>query len=115
MSVCHLSSHQMCVSSLDRACWWGRRLDGLRLRLGAQRQDALRHLPAPCSARRRLVSALPRKCSRLAADLHADARSGTPSGMCKETGEGSGVFTREWSKSTVTIDCNAYTSTIKMK
>jgi len=35
--------------------------------------------------------------------------------MCKETGEGSGVFTREWSKSTVTIDCNAYTSTIKMK
>ena len=54
-------------------------------------------------------------CSRLAADLHADARSGTPSGMCKETGEGSGVFTREWSKSTVTIDCNAYTSTIKMK
>ena len=50
MSVCHLV--------LDRACWWGRRVDGLRLRLGAQRQDALRHLPAPCSARRRLVSAL---------------------------------------------------------
>ena len=50
MSVCHLV--------LDRACWWGRRVDGVRLRLGAQRQDALRHLPAPGSARRRLVSAL---------------------------------------------------------
>ena len=50
MPVCHLV--------LDRACWWGRRVDGLRLRLGAQRQDALRHLPAPGCARRRLVSAL---------------------------------------------------------
>ena len=46
---------------------------------------------------------------------------GTPLGLCKETAEptqaqgGSGIFVREWSKSTVTIDCNQYTSTIKMK
>jgi hypothetical protein len=40
---------------------------------------------------------------------------GEPTGLCKETASGTGVFKREWTKSTVTVDCNAYTSTIKMK
>ena len=44
-----------------------------------------------------------------------DVDYGIPTGMCVETGAGSGVFTRDWTKSTVTIDCNAYTSDIKMK
>ena len=40
---------------------------------------------------------------------------GTPTGLCKETAEGSEVFVREWSKSTVQMDCNTYTPTITMK
>jgi hypothetical protein len=31
---------------------------------------------------------------------------------CSETGKGSEVFTRKWSKATVTLDCKAWTSTI---
>lgn len=42
-----------------------------------------------------------------------DLDYGEPTGMCAETSPQSGVFTREWSKSTVTVDCNAYTSTVK--
>lgn len=38
---------------------------------------------------------------------------GEPMEMCHETTNG--VFVREWTKSTVTVDCNAYTSTIKFK
>jgi hypothetical protein len=42
-----------------------------------------------------------------------DVDYGVPMELCHETE--AGVFTREWSKSTVTVDCNAYTSEIKMK
>jgi hypothetical protein len=42
-----------------------------------------------------------------------DVDYGVPTEFCQETEEG--VFTREWSKSTVTVDCNAYTSEIRMK
>jgi hypothetical protein len=31
---------------------------------------------------------------------------------CSETEDGSEVFTRKWSKATVTLDCKAWTSTI---
>jgi hypothetical protein len=40
---------------------------------------------------------------------------GEPLGLCAETAPGSGVFSREWSKSTVTMDCNTNTPTITMK
>lgn len=33
--------------------------------------------------------------------------------VCKETAPS--VFTREWSKATVTVDCDKFTSEIKMK
>jgi hypothetical protein len=36
---------------------------------------------------------------------------GIPSGTAKESAPG--VFTREWSKASVTVDCNAYTSKIE--
>ena len=34
---------------------------------------------------------------------------------CTETGRGSGVFVREWSKATVELDCNTWRATISMK
>lgn len=38
---------------------------------------------------------------------------GEPLGTCVEQGgEGSGVFTRAWSKADVTVDCNAYTGKV---
>ena len=40
---------------------------------------------------------------------------GVPTGLCAETASDSGVFVREWTKSTVSVDCNKYTSDIKMK
>jgi len=40
---------------------------------------------------------------------------GEPVGLCKETVENSGVFTREWTKATIQMDCNSWTPTIKMK
>ena len=40
---------------------------------------------------------------------------GTPRGLCRETAEGSEVFVREWSKSTVQMDCRTYTANITMK
>ncbi len=40
---------------------------------------------------------------------------GEPVGLCKETGANSGVFTREWTKATVQMDCNTWTPTITMK
>jgi len=40
---------------------------------------------------------------------------GTPTGVCKETAEGSEVFVREWTKSKVQMDCKTYTPTITMK
>jgi hypothetical protein len=42
--------------------------------------------------------------------LNADY--GEPLALCAETAPGSGVFTRRFSKSTVTMDCNNYTPTI---
>ena len=51
-----------------------------------------------------------RGCSRtylFPPQLHADY--GEPSGRCQETASGSGVFTREWSKATVQMDCNSWT------
>ena len=35
--------------------------------------------------------------------------------LCKETAPNSGIFTREWTKATVQMDCNTYTPTITMK
>lgn len=40
---------------------------------------------------------------------------GVPSGLCKETAPNSGVFTRDFSKSTVQVDCGTWTPTITMK
>jgi hypothetical protein len=40
---------------------------------------------------------------------------GVPSGLCAETAPGSGVFTREYSRATVTMDCATWSSTIAMK
>jgi hypothetical protein len=42
-----------------------------------------------------------------------DLDYGTPTALCSETD--SGVFTREWTKASVSVDCNTYTSEIKMK
>ena len=40
---------------------------------------------------------------------------GEPAGVCSETAAGSGVFTREFSKASVKLDCNTGTPTIAMK
>jgi hypothetical protein len=40
---------------------------------------------------------------------------GTPSGLCTETAPKSGVFTRDWSRVTVSMDCNTYTPSFKWK
>ena len=40
---------------------------------------------------------------------------GVPSGLCKETGSNTGVFVRDFSLSTVQMDCNTFTPTITMK
>lgn len=40
---------------------------------------------------------------------------GEPQGLCAETASGSGVFVREWTKSTVQMDCNTWTPTITFK
>ena len=40
---------------------------------------------------------------------------GHPIGLCVETAPGSGVFTREFTKSTVQMDCNSGTSSIEFK
>lgn len=40
---------------------------------------------------------------------------GVPSGLCEETSPGSGVFTRDYSHATVTMDCSSWTGTISMK
>jgi hypothetical protein len=55
-------------------------------------------------------------CSRtydFPAALNADY--GEPLGLCSETAAGSGVFTREWSKASVSMDCNTWTPSIVMK
>ena len=40
---------------------------------------------------------------------------GEPAELCKETAPSSGVFTREWTKATIQMDCSSWTPTIKMK
>ena len=40
---------------------------------------------------------------------------GVPTGLCSETAPNSGVFVRDFDKSTVTMDCTTYTPTITMK
>ena len=40
---------------------------------------------------------------------------GEPTELCHETGTNTGVFTRDWTKSTITMDCNTWTPTITMK
>jgi hypothetical protein len=40
---------------------------------------------------------------------------GTPTGLCGETAPNSGVFMRDFDKSTVTMDCHTWTPTIAMK
>ena len=45
-----------------------------------------------------------------------DVDYGTPEEeYCRETAPGSGIFTREWSRASVKIDCNTWKPTITMK
>lgn len=37
---------------------------------------------------------------------------GTPGGTCAETAPGSGIFTRQWSNATVTMDCNTWSGSV---
>ena len=40
---------------------------------------------------------------------------GEPTGLCTETAPNSGVFTREWTKASIKMDCNTWTPTIDLK
>ena len=44
-----------------------------------------------------------------------DQDYGEPTEVCHETATGSGVFVREWSKATVTLDCAVWNSSIVLK
>ena len=44
-----------------------------------------------------------------------DKDYGEPMSHCTETAANSGVFTREWTKATSTIDCNQWKGTVVMK
>lgn len=44
-----------------------------------------------------------------------DTDYGTPNGPCAETGAGTGIFSRSWSKATVTWDCSTAHAEITMK
>ena len=46
-------------------------------------------------------------------DQALDLDYGTPLGLCAE--KSPGVFVREWSNADVTVDCNSYSSSIKLK
>ena len=39
----------------------------------------------------------------------------TKNNTCSETAPKSGIFTREWSKASVKMDCNSFEATIGMK
>jgi hypothetical protein len=55
-------------------------------------------------------------CSRVYEWTDAlDADYGEPLELCRETSPGSGIFTREWSKSSITLNCNTWNATIVMK
>lgn len=43
-----------------------------------------------------------------------DVDYGEPLGFCEETGAGTGVFTREYTKSTFSLDCNSFTANITL-
>ena len=45
--------------------------------------------------------------------MNADV--GEPQGLCTETAPNSEVFTREWSKASVKMDCKSYTGSVTMK
>jgi len=40
---------------------------------------------------------------------------GEPTGLCTETAHNSGIFTRDWTKASVKMDCNTWTPTITLK
>ena len=40
---------------------------------------------------------------------------GEPTGLCSETAPNSGIFTRDWTKASVQMDCNTWTPTITLK
>lgn len=40
---------------------------------------------------------------------------GEPLGLCQETAPNSGVFVREWTKSTIKLDCNTWNATMTIK
>ena len=44
-----------------------------------------------------------------------DMDYGEPLNVCSETAPGSAIFSREWTKATVTVDCNAWNSSIIFK
>ena len=46
---------------------------------------------------------------------HFNADYGTPTEICRETAPNSGIFTREWTKAKVQMDCNTWTPTIAWK
>ncbi len=46
-------------------------------------------------------------------EFHEDY--GLPSGLCSETAPNSGVFVRQFDKSTIEMDCNTWTPTITLK
>lgn len=49
-------------------------------------------------------------------ELNLDYGEPTNGGeVCKETGAGTGIFTREWTKASVTMDCNKWEGTVTMK
>jgi hypothetical protein len=55
-------------------------------------------------------------CSRVYERPEAlDGDYGEPLGLCSETAPQSGIFKREWSKSSITLDCNTWKGEITMK
>eukprot|EP01052_Picozoa_sp_SAG31_P037500 SAG31_NODE_4852_length_2905_cov_3.033143_4_plen_124_part_00 len=44
-----------------------------------------------------------------------DRDYGIPTSECHETSPGSAIFTREWSKASITLDCNVFQANITMK
>ena len=53
---------------------------------------------------------------RLPGNLKEAVAQGEPvDKVCKETAPNSGIFTREWSKADVKMDCNKWEPTITMK
>lgn len=46
--------------------------------------------------------------------LQFNADYGTPLGLCAETAPGTGVFTRQWSKADVSMDCNTWTANVTL-